>query len=212
MAKIRLACAAISPRASPLMKRPFETAARKEKTHAQSVEPVADRWRSNAGRSGTRAVDVRRSCRHADGAAANAGRSPTATARLLSTARLSAPSLPAPICAGLSAAARGLRASASTPGLLCGCRAALRGMAGALLLRAGLLGRLRTALGVRPLGPLAPLKLIPLSLLACGLEKGVARGRWDASKVRLTGIKVYVWLSRFHLSAFIRENEHGELP
>jgi len=28
----------------------------------------------------------------------------------------------------------------------------------------------------------------------------------------LTGIKVYVWLSRFHLSAFIRENEHGELP
>src|SRR5580700_3578628 len=148
MAKIRLACAAISPRAFPLMKRPFETAARKDETHAQSIEPVVDRWRSDAGRGSARAVDVRRSRRHAGGAAANARRSPTAAPRLLSAARLSAP-----ICAGLSAAAGGLRASASTPGLLCGCRTALCGIAGALLLRAGLLGRLRTALGIRPLGP-----------------------------------------------------------
>jgi|SRR5580700_7937100 hypothetical protein len=96
-------------------------------------------------------MDVRPRRRHADGATANAGRIPAASARLLS----------APGRAGLSAAARRLRSSASTPRLLRRWRAALRGLAGTVLLRAGL--RLRTALGLRlrPLGSLAPLKRSP---------------------------------------------------
>ena len=180
MAKIRLACAVISPRAFPLMKRPFETAARKEKTHAQSVEPVADRWRSDAGRGGTRAVDVHRGCRHADGAAANAGRSPTAAARLLSAARLSAPSLSAPRLSSKSR--RVIRRRQWPTHLRLRPRSIMRmprrltwhGQGPTITDRPT--GAATDRVGATAIGAAGTAKTIPLSLLACGLEKGVARG------------------------------------
>src|SRR5579862_446759 len=146
------------------MKRPFETATGKGTSMRNLVEAVVDRRRSDAGRGGTRAIHARPGRRHAGRAAASAGRNPTAAARVLST----------PGSAGLSAAG-GLRASTPAASLLCGCRAALCGMARALLLRAGLLGRLRAALGLWPPGPLAPLKRISRCLLACGSRRGGVR-------------------------------------